>query len=148
MKVHTANQHKASRRPAPSGTTEARLDNSHVITIRPPEMEKRPTRICEVGRSLGTKLSSFRCLGQYGCKGTVLVVMFLWPAGSFVHKRGQRDRKTPGGAIAGRLPNTGLRLSRKTCRLPNSPSSVRTSWGFLQTSHPWASNRRRCRFEE
>lgn len=34
---------------------------------------------------------------------------------------------TQGGAIAGRLPNTGLRLSRKTCRLPNSPSSAQLS---------------------
>lgn len=34
---------------------------------------------------------------------------------------------TQGGAITGRLPNTGLRLSRKTCRLPNSPSSAQLS---------------------
>lgn len=40
---------------------------------------------------------------------------------------GWRRALTPGGAIAGRLPNTGLRLSRKTCRLPNSPSSAQLS---------------------
>lgn len=50
-----------SPRQVPSGMTAARPDNSHVATTKTPEAENRPARICQVGQSLGTKLSSLRC---------------------------------------------------------------------------------------
>lgn len=93
MNPHTANQHRDSRRQVPSGTTAARPDNSHVVTTKTPETEKRPARRCQVGQSLGTKLSSLRCRGQYGCKGLALVVMSLQADGC------KRKRKTEGRSL-------------------------------------------------
>lgn len=67
-----------------------------------------------VPRRVGQGSQANRCLGGSGhVEG--------------LGQAGWRRALTPGGAIAGRLPNTGVRLSRKTCRLPNSPSSAQLS---------------------